>query len=141
MPNRRAAALLLVLAACARREAPDPSIAAGRLHRAHPGPTRAITALVPAEARAGEVFQRQPDGRAALALLGTGLSLGDEIFWAGRRLPTTFGSSRLLTATVPADLLVEPGDIEVIVANAADPSRPKLRATFRLLPKAPAAVP
>ena len=130
MSNRRVAAVLLVAAACTRREAPDPSIAQGRLHRAHPGPARAITTLVPAEALAGEVFQRQPDGRAALALLGTSLAQGDEIFWAGVRLPTTFGSSRLLTATVPEELLAEPGEIEVTVANAADPTRPKLRTNF-----------
>jgi hypothetical protein len=132
--SRNAAALLLCLAALACRETPDPAIAPGRLVRRQPGPVRTISALVPSEARAGEVFQRQPDGRAALAVLGTGLAQGDEIFWDGRRLPTTYGHSRILTATLPAELLAEPGDIEVTIRNAADPSKTALRATFRLRP-------
>ena len=98
---------------------------------------RRLVALVPAEARAGEVFQRQPNGRAGLAVLGSGLTRGDVIHWAGRPLETTYASSRLVTAAVPAELLARSRDVPVTIQNSLDPSLPALHATFRLLPAAP----
>ena len=53
-------------------------------HRARPRPPeRALLALIPPQARAGEIFQRQPDGRAGLAVLGTGFTPGDVIPFGG----------------------------------------------------------
>jgi hypothetical protein len=126
------ALLALLLAACACREPEDMSVAPGRLARTHPEAARSLLALVPDQARADEVFQAQPDGRAALALLGTGFSSGDVVHWGGRPLDTTFGNSRVLTAVVPAELLREPGDVEVTVENPSDRKIARLSATFRL---------
>lgn len=137
MSSSRGAALLL-LAAAACREAPDrdPSIPPGRLSRARGEPGRTLLALAPGQARAGEVFQRQPDGSAGLTVLGTGFARGDVIHWNGRPLSTAYGSSRLLTAAVPAELLARPGEAEVTIENSADASLSRLRAAFRLLPAA-----
>jgi hypothetical protein len=132
---RAALTLLLALglspAGCRGRD--DSGIAPGRIVRAHGRPERALLALVPPEAFAGEIFQRQPDGKAALAVLGTGLTPGDVIHFGGRALPTTVANSRLLTAPIPPELLARAGDAEVTVANPADPSLPVLHATFHLL--------
>ncbi len=126
-----AAALSLLLGGC--RESPDPSIGPGRLVRAGGEAGRSLSALVPAEAHAGEIFRRQPDGAAGLLVLGTGLTRGDTIRWNGRPLKTTFGNSRLITAAVAPELLASPGVVEVVVEDAIDPSRPRLRARFRVL--------
>jgi len=115
----------------------DPRIPPGRLVRGGGRPERAIFALVPPQARAGEIFQRQPDGRAALAVLGAGLTPGDVITFGGRALPTACANSRLLTAAIPPDLLARTGDVDVSVANPADPGLPALHATFHLIAATP----
>ena len=131
---RVAAALVLALvAAPSCREREDPRLAPGRIVRAHGRPERALLALIPPQARAGEIFQRQPDGRAGLAVLGAGFTPGDVIRFGDRALPTMAPNSRLLTASVPPELLAQAGDVEVTVVNPADPSRPALHATFHLL--------
>ena len=129
-----AAALLLALVvAPSCREREDPRVAPGRIVRAQGRPERTLLALIPPQARAGEIFQRQPDGRAGLAVLGTGFTPGDVIRFGDRVLPTMAANSRLLTASIPPELLARAGDVEVTVANPVDPSRPALRATFHLL--------
>jgi hypothetical protein len=134
MATRRSlvAAAILILAACARREDRNPVVAAGTIVRAHPDAERSLLALIPSEARAGEVFQRQPNGLAALAVLGTGFTRTDVIFWDGHALGTTFGSSRLLSATLPPELLANPREVEVAVESPDVPKLSKLSATFRL---------
>ncbi|HEY7113115.1 MAG TPA: hypothetical protein VIA45_09315 [Thermoanaerobaculia bacterium] len=129
------AAILLAASGCGDRE--QPRIAPGRIVRADGRPERSLLALVPPQARAGEIFQRQPDGRAALAVLGTGLTPGDVIHFAGRALPTAAANSRLLTAAIPPELLARAGDVEVTVSNPNDPSQRALHATFRILAAAP----
>jgi hypothetical protein len=54
------------------------------------------------------------------------------VLWNGHPLGTFFGNSRLLTATLPAELLEKPGEVEVIVASREDAKVLRLRATFRL---------
>ena len=123
MRIERAAGVLLILGAAACRDAPLPSVGTGRIARARADAERSLLALSPAQTRAGEVFQRQPDGRAGLAVVGTGFRPGDEVRWGGKPLPTTFAHSRLLTATVPADWLSVPGPVEVSVEAPSDPAR------------------
>src|SRR5262249_34866381 len=112
---RRFAPLFLAAAlagAAACRDAPDPTIAPGRVVRANGRPERALLALLPGEAKVGEIFQKQPDGRAAVAVFGTGFAPGDTIYWNGRALATA-GGGLVLTAPVPAELLERPGAIDV----------------------------
>lgn len=137
MPSSRAAAVALILLACACREESSPQIRAGRLVRTRVEPGRSLLALEPRQTRAGEVFGRQPDGAAGLVVLGKGLTRGDVIRWNDRPLKTTFGNSRLITAAVPPELLASPGDVAVSVEDSIDPSRRKLRATFHVLAPGP----
>ena len=137
---RAAAAAILVailLAASGCGERGEPRIAPGRIVRAGGRAERSLLALVPPQARVGEIFQRQPGGRAALAVLGTGLTPGDVIHFGGHALPTTAANSRLLTAAIPPELLARAGDVEVIVENPADPTLPALHATFHILAATP----
>ena len=126
------AAALVLLPAC--RDDPHPSIAPGRVVRARPGPERQLLALVPDRAPAGAVFQQQPDGRAGLAVVGIGFTRADVVSWGGRRLETTFSSSRLLTVPIPPELLAKPGEFPVEIESSIDPDAPKLSARFRVLP-------
>jgi hypothetical protein len=134
----RAAALAAAAALSGCRDVPAPSVDAGRLVRARPGPERRLMALVPDHAPAGVVFQKQPDGRAGLAVVGMGFTRADVVRWDGRRLDTTFSSSRLLTVPVPLELLAAAGEHAVTVESSMDAAEPKLTTTFRILPPPPA---
>jgi hypothetical protein len=127
-----ALAALLLLAAC--RGEPMPRVPPGRIARAEGRADRSLLALVPESSRAGEIFRPQPNGEAGLVLLGTGLTRGDAIVWNGLPLKTTFGHSRLITASVPVELLEKPGEVEILVEDAMTPSRAKLRGVFRITP-------
>ena len=124
---------LALLTAC--REEASPRIAEGRLVRGPGGAARSVRAIVPSECRAGEVFRRQPNGHAELVVVGTDLTRGDAILWNGNPLKTSFGSSRTLTADVPPGLLDKPGEIQLTVEDALEPSRPKLHARFVVRPR------
>jgi hypothetical protein len=121
-------AFLLLVGGCRERALPE--IPKGQVARAGGRPERSLTALLPEQSRAGEVFQRLETGEAGLVVLGTGLTRGDTVFWNGRALRTAFAHSRLLTAAVPPQWLEAPGPVEVSIEDALHPSRPKLRAEF-----------
>jgi arylsulfatase A-like enzyme len=106
----------------------------GSMSAGAPTVVRALLRLVPDRARVGEVFQRQPDGTAAIAVEGAGFSARDRIYWGAVALETTFGGPRLLTAVVPRALLGRAGDVTVSVRDPSRGSGPRLRATFHLLP-------
>ena len=134
MRIERAIAAVLLAACSCRQDTAPPRVSAGHLGRAHGEPGRTLVGLIPSEARAGEIFQRQPDGHAGLAVLGTGFERGDTVRWAGKPLETTFSNSRFLTASIPPELLASAGEVEVEVETPSDPSRPRVRTKFRLLP-------
>jgi hypothetical protein len=127
-----AVAGLILLAAC--REQGPPEISRGRLVRAEGGSARSLLALVPDACLAGEAFRPEPNGDSALVVVGTGLTRGDAVLWNGRRLKTAFGSSRTLSASVPRELLVSPGRVEVRVEDPTDRSRAALRGLFWIRP-------
>jgi hypothetical protein len=130
MWTRRAGSVagLLLLAAC--REDASPTIPAGRLVRAEGASARSLLALAPDHGRAGEVFRPLPNGNAELIATGTGFTRSDTVFWNRQPVKTFFASSRTLGAEIPPALLEKPGNVEVTVEDTADPTRPKLRATF-----------
>jgi len=68
-----------------------------------------LTSLHPARTRAGEPFNRQPDGGAALAVACSGATRATRIVIDGEELPTMFGSGALLTAIVPRRYWQSPG--------------------------------
>lgn len=77
-----------------------------------------ITGLVPAEVHAGwPSFTLQVEGANFIA--------ESKVYWAGRELATKFESSKLLSATVPADLISAKGTALVAVSNAETKSTDK----------------
>jgi predicted O-methyltransferase YrrM len=74
-----------------------------------------VRELVPARTRAGEPFNRQPNGASALAVACTDADPAGVVVFGAIALETTFGSPRLLTAIVPEHLLSRPGSYDVCI--------------------------
>lgn len=91
----------------------DPSAPLVRIHRIHP-----------ATARVGERFQVQPDGSSALAVECDGATPATVVVFNDVPLPTVFGGPRLVTATVPANLLDRPGTYPVVLRDVGAVSAP-----------------
>jgi hypothetical protein len=94
-----------------------------------------IGKLHPDSTTAGERFQVQPNGQAALALDGTNFQPGAIVFLDGREISTTYGNPRFITALVPDEFFSHPGKVKVTVLNPnGDPSN---AVDFQVFPKAP----
>jgi hypothetical protein len=93
---------------------------------------RQITHIYPDRTRSGEPFNRQPDGAAAIAVIGSGFAGGDRIYWNEVALDTTFGDPTLLTAIVPHALYGRPGDVVITVRTPGDSSARYPHAIFRV---------
>ena len=76
-----------------------------------------ISKLHPAQTVAGQKFQLQPDGHAAIAIDGKNFQKGAKILFSSRPLDTAYGSESSVTGTVPDDLFAQPGNIKVRVQN------------------------
>ena len=93
---------------------------------------RRILQLFPSTAVVGRAFNKQPDGSSAMAIQGEGFSRDDRVFWNGRELVTTFGTSELLSALVPEALLRKPGVVNVSVRDVFHPGMTELSATLKI---------
>src|SRR5258706_74481 len=87
-----------------------------------PAPTAAsappsISQLHPPQTQAGQVFNVQPDGQAAIAIDCDGATVGSTILWNGQRLKTVVGSEKLVTAVVPKELFTKPGEASIQLQN------------------------
>jgi hypothetical protein len=80
------------------------------------GPAPAITRLYPDSARAGEIFNPQPQG-AAMGVTGTNFRPDTVVVFGGARLETAFNGAGNLSALVPARLFGRAGVIEVFAEN------------------------
>ncbi|HZI67648.1 MAG TPA: IPT/TIG domain-containing protein [Thermoanaerobaculia bacterium] len=137
-----AAAFLLIFGAifsgvaCRGRETTEQASAPPAEQPAETAPetVRDIVRLHPATAAPGVVFNRQPNGNSALAVVGTGFTRGDRVHWGGEPLKTVFGGETTLTAEVPGTLISQPGDVTITVKDPADPQSLEVQATFRVLP-------
>ena len=78
-----------------------------------------IEALYPSGTVFNQRFNVQPEGGSAIAVRGWSFQRGSEICFDGSPLPTTYGSSQLLTARVPDEILHHAGVFEVAVRNEA----------------------
>ncbi|HVE66928.1 MAG TPA: IPT/TIG domain-containing protein [Thermoanaerobaculia bacterium] len=128
--------------ACRGRETPEQAPAAAAEQPAMEQPAeslpvagRAIARLHPATAAPGAVFNRQPNGNSALAVVGTGFTRGDRVHWGNEPLKTVYGGETTLTAEVPPTLISQPGDVTITVKDPADPQSREVQATFRLMGK------
>jgi hypothetical protein len=86
-----------------------------------------ISELFPPKTRAGTVFNRQPNGGAAMGLTGANFRQGVVVVFGGTPLETVFSDVDRLSALVPANLLEKPGAVHVVVRNpdgkASQPAR------------------
>ncbi|HEX7705165.1 MAG TPA: glycosyltransferase family 2 protein [Thermoanaerobaculia bacterium] len=76
-----------------------------------------IEELHPPSTPAGEIFNPQPDGSAALALRCNGADRDAVVFFDGQPLETMYGGSTLLTAIVPAELYREPRRARIFIRS------------------------
>jgi len=81
------------------------------------GPAPTITQLFPDSARAGEIFNPQPEG-AAMGITGTNFRPDTVIVFGGARLEIVFNGPNELSVLVPARLLARTGVIEVFAENS-----------------------
>ncbi len=95
--------------------APEPTVVSStsplKIHRIHP-----------ASVRIGERFHPQPDGNSALAVECDGATPATVVVFNGTPLPTVFGGSRLVTATVTADLVAQPGNYPIVLRDGVSES-------------------
>jgi hypothetical protein len=101
-----------------------------------PAAVRAIHGLSPSETQTGVGFQVQQDGSSALGVTGEGFLRSDTLLWNGQPLPTVYGDSTFISASVPAVLLARPGSVTVTIQDFKEASVPVLRAIFKILPPA-----
>jgi hypothetical protein len=109
-------AVAVVLAACgggatATPQAPAP--VSSTVATVAPEPFL-LTKLYPASTIAGQAFNAQLDGSAALSVNAQGALAGTVIIFGGVELDTVYGKD-VLTALVPADLYANPGTLEVFL--------------------------
>ena len=93
-------------------------------------PRISLLQLFPGDTRAGAVFNRQPDGRAALAVGCRNATAATRIVFRGVGLPTVYEGSELLTACVPSELYTGPGLVDVYLRDADHGESNRL--TFRV---------
>jgi hypothetical protein len=74
-----------------------------------------LTALHPPRALVGERFNRQPNGRAAIAVAGKRFTSDSVIYFGDDPLDTVYGGEGLLTAFVPDEFIARPGELHVSV--------------------------
>jgi len=81
-----------------------------------PGPAPPVLEqLVPSAVTAGERFNVQPSGEAAIAVLGERFAPRSVVIVGSQELVTTYGGPELLTAFVPRDLYSRPGRLRIFV--------------------------
>jgi hypothetical protein len=122
MRSRIAVVAIAVLSLIACSDAKTPaSQGAVQSLGASPGSPPRIDSIVPAEARAGIAFNRQPDGTAAISVVGGGFVRGSVVTANRLELETAFGNEGWVTAIVPAELYARSGRIAIVVLNPEGP--------------------
>ncbi len=104
------------------------SFAGENVNRKAPPP--AISHLIPTETHAGIGFNVQPDGSAAISVMGQNFRPGSIVLLNGQKTETAFGGSDGLSATVPPPLFARPGDLTFQIQNSD--GQISGRATFRV---------
>lgn len=131
------ALMALFLAACgnqqaAQTEASGKSTETAAAGNAFPGNLK-ITAWGPESTKAGEVFNKQPDGSAAL-WVRLDHSVEGDVAWVtfnGTRLPSAISGNLVTAKVVPADLYAKTGNFKVnVVASRGNRSAQSNDVTF-----------
>lgn len=104
--------LLFWMVGCSEPPKPQPVVS-----QAVDNVTPSLTVVAPATTTAATKFNVQSDGTSAFGVNGGGFERGSAIVVNGQRLPSIFGNSEWLTATMPAGLYDKPGVLTVKVIN------------------------
>jgi hypothetical protein len=90
-----------------------------------------VLSLHPNEAFAGQPFNVQPNGEAAIAVQVRGLGTSPRLLFGGRKLDVAIAPDRSgISALVPAELYAKPGKIPVWIEDSFGKSNVK---TFEVL--------
>jgi hypothetical protein len=81
------------------------------------GPAPVIDQMYPASTNAGQDFNVQPGGKAAIAIRGSNFLPDAKVLFGSKELDTVYGTVNGLSAWVPAAIYAAPGVIEVKVRN------------------------
>ena len=76
-----------------------------------------LVALHPDETTAGQPFNRQPSGEAALAITCEGATTTTAIIFSGEKIPTVYGGPTLLSAEIPSRLYAKAGKYDVYLQS------------------------
>jgi len=107
-----------------RRFRAEEFVAGGPWTNEHQDWRPVIRRLHPPRATAGVLFNLQPGGLAALAVDCERATPGTTVRWGATLLPTSYGSSAFVSATLTPDLLARPGQVEVRLINDLGESDP-----------------
>ena len=80
-------------------------------------PPPAITGLIPTETQVGRGFNMQPNGAAAISVMGQDFRPGSVVMLNGVKTGTVFGGPDGLSAIVPPQVYSSPGYAMVQVQN------------------------
>jgi glycosyltransferase involved in cell wall biosynthesis len=82
----------------------------------------ALLEIAPAETRAGEAFNLQPNGQSALSIMCENALPGTIVVIGDTRLPTTYGGPAWLTAELPPELYRRPSRYQVYLVHGTGAS-------------------
>ena len=80
-------------------------------------PSPILTRLMPSSTAPGQVFNKQPDGSAAIAVMGDHFHQGAVIMFGSTPLATAYGGEHSLSATVRPELFQSPGKYPVYIID------------------------
>ena len=103
---------------------------------AKPGAEIKVDSWGPQEVLAGGSFNVQPNGKSAIWIKATGQSpsAGIQVLLGDKPLDEIFASEQLVTGAVPGAMLEQPGDLTLVLVEAAT-KRKVTVGTFKVLPK------
>ncbi len=81
------------------------------------GPAPEIKSLHPDTTQAGKAFNVQPNGIAAMGVVGTNFLPGAKVVIDGKEMETSFGNTDQLGAVVTPAAFAKPGKFKVVIKN------------------------
>lgn len=71
----------------------------------------------PTKTKAGQVFNLQPDGGAAMWAITENATKDTVIVWGEKKLNTAYVNPKLITASVPQELYAKPGQYQIYLLD------------------------
>ena len=71
----------------------------------------------PIKTKAGQVFNKQPDGAAAMWAITEHATKDTVIVWGEKKLNTAYVNPKMITASVPQELYAKPGQYQIYLLD------------------------